>query len=241
MVYSNADGHHHWHLQYIVAYSLWNRQRTREVAPAMKVGFCLADHERVSAPVGPASPHYDDNNGRAFCQKYNPDALNVWEGISAGWRDLYERTLSFQWVDVSDVHPGVYWLREDIDPNRIVHQANPVKVPAYARAATIIPGYIATPLTPILPPSKPVAITLNARHYGPTGPVQFRVIHPPIHGTLSVRAGLLFSQTTITYRPERGYRGPDRFTYIAKDSASRYPYDPAEATVSLKVGPHHGR
>jgi hypothetical protein len=47
----------------------------------------------------------------------------------------------------------------------------------------------------------------------------------------------LLNHATIIYRPRRGYRGPDRFTYIAKDSASRYPYDPVIATVFLNVGP----
>src|SRR4051812_20010911 len=43
MVYVSADGHHHWHLQRVAAYSLWNAGKTAEVAPAQKVGFCLDD------------------------------------------------------------------------------------------------------------------------------------------------------------------------------------------------------
>jgi hypothetical protein len=238
MVYADADGHHHWHLQDVVAFSLWDRQRTRAVAPAMKVGFCVADHEHIDAGIGPASPVYSDNNGRAFCQKENPNALNVWEGVSAGWRDLYERSLVFQWVDVSDVQPGVYWLREDIDPDRIIREANPVKVPAYEPTPTTIPGYDAKPLSLKIATSRsPTKITLGADRYGPTGAVRFRVDTPPMHGTLNVRRASLFARPTVTYRPKRGYRGPDRFTYVARDSASRYPYAPVEATVSLNVGP----
>jgi hypothetical protein len=238
MVYASADGHEHWHLQNVAAYSLWNRRRTREVAPAMKIGFCLADHEHVDGRVGPAGPVYTDVHGRDFCQKYNPNALSVWEGVSAGWRDLYERSLTFQWVDVSDVVPGVYWLREDVDPNRIVREANPVKAPAYKTSPTIIPGYIAKPLAlGSLAPSSPVAITLDDHRYGPTGAVLFRIVKPPTHGNLNVRVGSVLSHERIIYRPRRGYRGPDQFTYIARDSASRYPYNPVEATVSLNIGP----
>jgi hypothetical protein len=238
MVYASADGHSHWHLQYIAAYSLWNRRRTQEVAPAMKVGFCLADHEHVDGGVGPVGGVYIDERGRDFCQKYNPNALSVWEGVSAGWRDLYERALTFQWVDVSDVVPGVYWLREDVDPNRIVHEASPIKAPAYDTSPTIIPGYIAKRLVlGSLAPSSPVAITLDAHRYGPTGAVMFRIVKRPTHGNLNVRVGPLLSHPTIVYRPRRGYRGLDQFAYIARDSASRYPYNPVEATVSLNIGP----
>ncbi len=240
MIYSHADGHHHWHLKFIVAYSLWNRRRTRKVAPAMKVGFCLADHEHIDLNIGSSLPVYTDHNGRAFCQKYNPEALSVWEGISAGWRDLYERSLMFQWVDVSLVRPGLYWLREDVDPNHIVRDANPNKVPAYATAATVIPGYVARSLTLRSPiPDDRISITLAGDRFGPTGPLLFKINVLPKHGTLSVRQGSSFTNPIIVYRPHRGYRGPDRFIYTARDSASRYPYDPVPATVSLNRPGRH--
>ncbi len=239
MVYASADGHHHWHLQFIVAYSLWNHQRTREVAPAMKVGFCLADHAHVDPSLGPAAPVYSDDHGRDFCQKYNPDALSVWEGVSAGWRDLYERSLTFQWIDVSDVVPGVYWLREDADPNHIVRDAHPHdRKPAYAASATVIPGYTASPMElGSSAPGRPVTVILDARRYGPTGDVQYRIVTPPRHGHLDVQTGGMLGHATVVYRPDPGYRGPDSFIYIAKDSASRYPYDPVRAAVNLNVGP----
>jgi len=53
---------------------------------------------------------------RAFCQQYNPIATSLFEGISPGWRDVYNRELAFQWVDASNVLPGEYWLREDVNP-----------------------------------------------------------------------------------------------------------------------------
>jgi hypothetical protein len=238
MVYAANDGHQHWHLQNVAAYSLWNSGRTQQVAPAMKVGFCLADSEHVDA-VGPTTAVYSDSNGRAFCQKNNPDALSVFEGVSAGWRDLYEKTLVFQWVDVSDVQPGMYWLREDVDPNGIVREASPVKTPpAYATAPSTIPGYDARPLAlGAVAIDSPTAIALGADHYGTTGAVQFRVDTAPAHGTLSVTSGSLSTDPNISYQPNPGYRGPDSFTYVAQDSASSYPHHPAEATVSLNVGP----
>jgi hypothetical protein len=241
-VYAANDGHQHWHLQNVAAYSLWNYAKTHSVAPADKVGFCMADSEHVD-PFGPTTAYYSDNPApgvpsRAFCEKNNPDALSVFEGISSGWRDLYEKTLVFQWVDVSDVAPGVYWLREDVDPKGFVREASPDRRPAYATTSSTIPGYDARPLAlGAIPTDAPTAITLAADHYGQTGAVQFRVDAPPAHGTLSVVSGSLFTDPHITYQPNPGYRGPDSFSYVARDDASSYPHNPAQATVSLNVGP----
>ncbi len=139
LIYSTADGHNHWHLQNIVKYSLWDEARTREVAPAMKVGFCLEDDHRFNLEVGPPSPVY---NG--YCQEGNPNALSgILEGISAGWYDIYPRSVASQWVDVTDVKPGAYWLREDVDPDRFVTEdpasRAPEYVTAYGTAPIIIP------------------------------------------------------------------------------------------------------
>ena len=241
-VYAANDGHQHWHLQNVAAYSLWNYAKTQPVAPADKVGFCMADSEHVD-PFGPTTPYYSDSPApgvpsRAFCEKNNPDALSVFEGISSGWRDVYEKTLVFQWVDVTDVAPGVYWLREDVDPKGFVREASPDRRPAYATTASTIPGYDARPLAlGVIPTDAPTPITLTADHYGQTGAVQFRVDTPPAHGTLSVASGALFTDPHITYQPNPGYRGPDSFTYVAQDDASSYPHHPAQATVSLNVGP----
>jgi hypothetical protein len=237
MVYARADGHHHWHLQRIVGYSLWNFTRTKLVAPAMKVGFCLADHQHVDLGIGPTKPVYTDAHGRAFCQKNHPKALDVWEGVSAGWRDLYDRKLVFQWVDVTNVQPGVYWLREDVDPDRFLAQAGTISPPAYGSSPTTIPGYDPMPLTVTSKARRGrVAIVLLAKRYGPTGSAQYRVVTRPRHGRLSIRIGALLNHATVIYRPDRGYRGTDQFRYIALDSASSYPRHRVAATVTVDVG-----
>src|SRR3954447_1436480 len=84
LIFVNADGHNHWHLQNVARYSLWNEAKTQEVAPAMKVGFCLDDSQHVD-PQGPPTGVYTDANGRAFCKQGQPQALDLFEGVSAGW------------------------------------------------------------------------------------------------------------------------------------------------------------
>jgi hypothetical protein len=143
MIYVSADGHHHWHLQRVAKYSLWNAARTAEAAPAQKVGFCLEDSEHVESTIGPSSAVYADNVApfRAFCQRYRPNASSLFEGISPGWRDVYGRELAFQWVDASDVLPGEYWLREDVNPLGFIKETGGANAPAYATQPTIIPGF----------------------------------------------------------------------------------------------------
>jgi hypothetical protein len=236
MIFATADGHDHWHLQNVAAYSLWNQDRTQKEAPAMKVGFCLDDSEHVDLGMGPSTAFYSDANGRQFCQAGNPGALSVFEGISSGWRDLYDRGLTFQWVDVSNVQPGVYWLREDVDPNGIFVAVASPRPFTYAATSSTIPGYDAKPLAvgPVVSGSE-APITLQADSFSPAGPVQFRVLTPPAHGTLNVQTGSSFTNPALTYSAAPGYQGPDSFTYVAQDSASSFPLQPAPATVSINV------
>jgi hypothetical protein len=65
------------------------------------VGFCLLDSIHWSTTNGPATSRYD-------CQN---------QGISAGWGDVYGRNLSCQWIDITDVPDGSYFLEIEVDPN----------------------------------------------------------------------------------------------------------------------------
>ncbi len=236
LLYTDADGHHHWHLQDVARYSLWNQGKTAEVAPSAKVGFCLMDSEQIG-PQGPAGAVYTDNAGRQFCRQGQPGALDLWEGVSAGWRDIYESWLSFQWVVVSDVQPGTYWLREDMDPDGVIHESNETNAPAYATSSTTVPGYVAKAIAaPTTPFGQAEDVTLDAIRYGTPGARQFKIVTQPAHGTLSVSSGTAFTDSTVTYTPAPGYSGSDSFTYQASDSASPYPRNPARATVTLSVG-----
>src|SRR5207248_8931290 len=111
--------------------------------PAQKVGFCLEDSQHVETSKGPSSPVYADNVApfRAFCKQYHPDATSLFEGISPGWRDVYNRELAFQWVDVSEVLPGEYWLREEVNTLGYVNETGGANTPSYATSPTIIPGF----------------------------------------------------------------------------------------------------
>jgi Lysyl oxidase/Bacterial Ig domain len=233
MFYVSADGHHHWHLQRVAKYSLWNATKTAEVAPAEKVGFCLEDSEHVEAK-GPTYPVYADSSPpyRDFCQQYRPNATFVFEGISPGWRDRYTSNLGFQWVDISDVLPGEYWLREDVNPTGAIKEEGGGKKSEYATKPTIVPGFDALPQSTGTQAGVPLTITVSAKAWEDKETPNYAIVSPPQHGTLEPVSG---TERAI-YRPEAGYTGPDSFTFSASDPTSEFPRNPAVATVSINVG-----
>ncbi len=233
MKYVSADGHHHWHLQRVAEYGLYDSSKTRDVEPASKVGFCLDDSEgqHVEPQVGPGEQVYSDAHGRAFCQEYRPNATSVFEGISPGWRDLYKSNLAFQWVDVSNVVPGEYWLGEKVNTLGLIKETEPnVGKTNFASAPTLIPGFDALPQT-IEPDGHEVSVTLTSRAWADGNKPVYHVISPPLHGSLGALNG-----NRVTYTPEPGYTGADSFQFTAQDPSSKFPTHPAIATVTV-VGP----
>jgi lysyl oxidase/Big-like domain-containing protein len=232
MLYVSADGHHHWHLQRVAKYSLWNAAKTAEMAPAQKVGFCLEDSEHVETAVGPKAPVYADNVPpfRDFCQQYRPNASSLFEGISPGWRDAYRRELAFQWVDVSNVLPGEYWLREDVNPLNVIKEAGGANAPAYARTPTIVPGFDALAQSTSTPAGEAKTVKLTSTAWSDSATPKYTIVAPPQHGTLGA-----VSKNQVTYTPEAGFTGSDSFTFSAADPSSQFPQHPATATVSIEV------
>jgi hypothetical protein len=236
IIWEPEDGHDHWHLKDAARYSLWNSDRTAEVAPALKVGFCLIDSARIETH-GPSTRVYTTaaNN---FCGENEPQRSSIVEGVSAGWRDLYDRTLAFQWVDVTDVQPGVYWLRSEVDPEDFVRESNEANAATFASASSTIPGYRAKPVSAgVVSASGPTTVNLATDSFGSgLGARVFRIIAPPRHGWLSQASGPTFSTSSLVYTPHPGWVGPDTFLYEARDSANTFPRYPTAAAVSLNVG-----
>ena len=233
LIYETADGHNHWHLRAAMRYALFNDARSAEVAPSQKVGFCLIDSEHVDAS-GPSNAVYLLGS---FCEKYNPTAATVSMGISSGWRDKYPRNLAFQWVDVSDVQPGNYWLGATSDPDNSVLEANEGNNgTAFADTASVIPGFTAQPvsITNVVP-GQAMPVPLSATSFGAVslGNRRFRITSAPSHGTLDQSVGTAFTDAAVTYTPAAGYSGPDSFAYVAADASSGFPRVPAPAWVTL--------
>jgi hypothetical protein len=237
MIYEPEDGHVHWHLKDAARYSLWNEAKTGEVAPAMKTGFCLIDSQRRETH-GPSSPVYSTGGSNNFCGQNEPNRVSLFEGVSAGWRDIYPRTLAFQWVDVSDVSPGRYWLRAEVDPDDWARESNEVNAAADASSLFTIPGYAANPVDAgTISATGPTTIPLSTTSFGSgLGSRVFRIIVPPRRGTLNVPGGATFTGASVVYTPDPGWAGPDRFTYTVHHTSSSFPRYPTPAAVTLNVG-----
>ena len=238
--YESADGHNHWHLKNAVRYSLYNNAKTALVAPSMKVGFCLIDGEPVDAHA-PPQPFYSPTDNQ-FCRREQPAATDVYMGISPGWRDVYGRELPFQWIDISDVAPGSYWLRADADPDDVVIEANEANGGAYGAFPTVVNGYNATPVSVggTIPASGATTITLASQRFdddwaGSPGAVQYKIVTAPAKGTLDKAVGQWFTGTTVRYTPRSGQSGADSFTFAARDGTSAYPRTPRTAAVTLTI------
>jgi hypothetical protein len=234
VIFETADSHNHWHLRAAMRYGLYNLAGTSLVAPAMKVGFCLADSESVSGtqprayPLSPADP---------FCQQGNPGVASVTMGISPGWRDRYGSGLTFQWVDASGVLPGRYRLGAESDPDQhLIEFDEGNNGVAFAPSEIVIPGYLAQPVTLAPSGAGPTTVPLAAESFGAPGDVRYRIESAPTRGTLSAAVGsVLTPGDTLTYTPSASYAGLDTFSYSAFDATNDlFPVQPAVATVTLR-------
>lgn len=238
--YETADGHNHFHLKNAMRYSLWNGSKTAQVAPGSKVGFCLYDIDQLaSAPVETPNPVYTEAVTN-FCDQGNPGATSLKMGTSPGWRDVYNKSLSYQWVDVSDTPPGTYYVASDADPDNLLWEgggAAEVNTRAFASTPVTVPGWLAKPIaTPQTGAAKNV--TLQTTKFGGQGDsnLRFKILDPPDHGTLDEPTGALFTSATVRYTPQPGYSGADSFSYAAVYNGYGYPLNPPAATVSLTSG-----
>jgi hypothetical protein len=97
--------HMHHHLAGYAIYELLDANGV--VLGGHKQAFCLQDIQQVRA--GASSNGYHCNN----------------QGLTAGWADVYSRTLPCQWIDVTGVAPGTYTLRIRINPDGTLPDADP--------------------------------------------------------------------------------------------------------------------
>jgi len=236
LFYETNDEHRHWHLMHAMRYSLWSEDRSVEVAPVQKVGFCLEDSEPVDGWAGRR-----EYTSPTFCASGNDQAPSVVMGVSAGWRDVYGSGLAFQWVDISDVAPGRYWLRSDADPDGVIEESDEGNAGAYHSDMSIVNGHRADPVavgTVSALGSTPItlaATTFDDVYRGLPGPRQFQIVTPPAGGTLDQPAGTWFSGSQVRYTPRPGFSGADTFTVAARDASSPFPRTPPSAAVTLTV------
>jgi hypothetical protein len=125
-VFTYHSEHDHVHFDDFASYRLRAVTATGGVGAIIrtgtKVSFCLTDSDEYDVTL-PGSP----NNGSYF------SCSGTKQGISVGWADVYSDSLADQWIDVTRVKSGKYFLEVAVDPhNRIVEENetnNVVRIP----------------------------------------------------------------------------------------------------------------
>jgi hypothetical protein len=114
--FTHHPEHAHVHFDGWAAYRL--RAITDEggvgevIAEGAKTSFCLLDlveHNLAHPEIGPS--------------RYKDCGFDV-QGISAGWSDVYQSGLPDQWIDVTGIPNGSYWLEAEVDPLNAIVELN---------------------------------------------------------------------------------------------------------------------
>jgi hypothetical protein len=117
--------HGHYHMKEAMSYELLHADTLQPVTlngqavVGRKQGFCMLDMRRMS---GTNPPRYTCG----------------YQGLTAGWADVYSSGLDCQWVDVTGVPAGPYVLKVTVNPTGSLVETNknnnsayvPVSVPA---------------------------------------------------------------------------------------------------------------
>lgn len=110
-------GHNHVHMDAFEQYNLRAIDDDRLVAASSKVSFCLTD---VLWPVTPTI-------ATAATVAIVPLGWNCGadeQGINVGYSDYYGPALPEQWIDVTDVPNGRYWLEVVVDPFHYLQESD---------------------------------------------------------------------------------------------------------------------
>lgn len=109
-IFDGHQDHNHWHFADFATYNLRlvtdNGGVGAIVRTSQKVTFCLADVIRYDPAAGPSN--YTCGN----------------QGISVGWSDVYDATLSGQDIDITGIDDGTYWLESVADPVNRIRETN---------------------------------------------------------------------------------------------------------------------
>jgi len=97
--------HGHRHFSGFASYQLLDGDGG-VVALGRKQAFCLSD--TGSSTQSTALPKFN-------CEH---------QGLTAGWHDTYAATLDCQWIDVTDVPPGDYRVRVEVNPDHVFEESN---------------------------------------------------------------------------------------------------------------------
>ena len=252
--YAYEKTHQHFHFSSAARYELQPAGGTARTAD--KVGFCMFDTYQ-SEPADYFRYAVQGANGETWCAFNAPGQTSVRMGISPGGGDIYSAQRERQWVDITGLAPGPATMRAQANPLLCILESDAAN--NATSDAREIPGVRAAAVAASTGAAAPVGLALAGTVVAPdvparrsggctpgasrscyvwasaAGPLSFRVVEEPSHGTVALApAGGL--QAAATYTPAAGFAGEDRFTYVATD-ARGLTSSPATATVTVAAAP----
>ena len=98
--------HGHYHFRSLITYEIYD-MRGRITRRGAKQAYCLRDNFKFVATAA-ENPKYD-------CD---------FQGLQAGWEDVYDKSLDCQWIDITGLRPGAYVLKAYVNRNRRLRERN---------------------------------------------------------------------------------------------------------------------
>ena len=93
-LFVRSVGHGHLHLKDFNEYKLFDRAG-QQVIESYKQAFCLFDSQRIS-------------EWARITRQFIPDECDSYQGLSAGWADLYPARITCQFIAIDEVPDGDY-------------------------------------------------------------------------------------------------------------------------------------
>lgn len=109
--------HHHYHFDNFAVY------RLRTVTASGGVGKIVASGDKASFCLTDVDPYNQKLHGAPKESFYDSCSYKQ-QGISVGWADVYTESLDGQWIDVTNLPAGKYWLEVVVDPNNRIVESN---------------------------------------------------------------------------------------------------------------------
>jgi Lysyl oxidase len=120
--YVRSADHEHWHLLGFERYELRRAGGRVRLVTDRKTGFCLGDRYRVPGGDLPARPREPVYTGR--CGLGRTGLLNLTEGISVGYGDVYEPNLEGQSLRLAGLPAGRYVLVHRVNVGRRLRETS---------------------------------------------------------------------------------------------------------------------
>jgi hypothetical protein len=111
--FARASHHRHWHLTGFARYELLRSADGVRVRRDRKVGFCLGNSYRL-LPDGTTTSPAKAPEGACGAEK--PRLRRLRAALSAGWGDIYPRSVEGQYVDITGLPAGRYLLVNTLNP-----------------------------------------------------------------------------------------------------------------------------